>query len=155
MTGKNIRKNPMRGSPIEHELNLIPVKPDTFLKGGIRFSDILRWSFALTFAKLQELLANPYQSMEQKAFPFNVMILTFEKTLTPIVDEEFREEIRKINQAFYDKYDGPAFWLDASYGLKHLEAIMRLLNRVGVLRDESLIIDAEATLDELVAELTT
>lgn len=133
-------------------MGAIPIKPDTF-SSNIRYESLIRWSFALTFAKLQELLSNSYQGMDQKAFPFNVMVLTFEKTLAPLMDDEFKKQIARINSRFMERYNGIDFWMDASYGLEHLEATVTFLHRVGLLDSSAPQLIPEVDVDEALDDL--
>jgi len=149
--GKKMNRNPfnVEGDPFG---GVIPLKPDTFPK-NIPYETLLRWSFALTFAKIQELLANPYQEMTQKAFPFNVMILTFEKILAPVMDDELRKQIRSINAEFINRHPTGKFWFDAAYGLEHLEAIVKFLHRAGLLDTSPPELVPEVSLDDVLDDL--
>ena len=132
----------------------IAIPPDVFLGGGVQYTGILKWSFVYTYAKAIELLTNPFQTMDQKAFPFNVTIQTLSKILTPVVDEEFKRRVRAINKKFLDRYSNtPKFWFDAAYGLEYLEAIMELMDRTGILTTEPPKYQIEVLPDEVLEEI--
>lgn len=125
------------------------------LQSTVDMGQFIRWVFLYTYAKAIDLMTNYAQDIGQKAWPFNVTILSLETVLAPLHDEEFVKNIAYINAKYNDElYDNPVQkWLDPAFGLEHLREIVRLLNRQDILTTRTYAVKPKADWEDLKALL--
>lgn len=127
----------------------IPGEIDSeLLESTIDFASLIRWSFLVSYFQGAQVLANAYQTIDQKAPAFNLIIMMLRSVVMPLADEEFEQKMNEIYHKYKEIYK-ERYWMVPSYGIALLEEIVKLLNRQDILTVRHGVLDIVAEVEPL------
>lgn len=127
----------------------IPGEIDSeLLESTIDIAALIRWTFLVSYFQGAQVLANAYQTIDQKAPAFNLIIMMLRSVVTPLADEEFEQRVDEIYHKYKKLYE-EKYWLVPSYGIALLEEIVKLLNRQDILTVRHGLLDIIAQVEPL------
>jgi len=134
------------------EVVQIPGEIDSeLLESTVDFASLIRWGFMTSYFLGNQVLANPYQDISNKAPAFNLIVMTLRSLVMPLADEEFEERMTKLYEN-YKKVYGEKYWTVPSYGIAILEEIIQLLHRQDILTVRHGVLDIIAEVKPLLEE---
>ena len=131
--------------------NVVPIPGEIdseLLESTIDFASLIRWCFLNSYFQAGQVLANAYQTIDQKAPAFNLIIMMLRSVVIPLADEEFETNVDELYNEFKGHY-GDKYWMVPSYGIALLEEIVKLLKRHDILTVRHGVLDIVANIEPL------
>ena len=133
------------------DFDVVPIPGDIdseLLESTIDFATLVRWAFMNSYYHGNMVLANAYQTIDQKAPAFNLIMMMLRSVVMPLADKEFEQKMDELYRKYKERYE-EKYWMVPSYGIALLEEIVKLLNRQDILTVRHGVLDIVAEIEPL------